>query len=122
MENSFNNDEKRIMNLVNSLQQSLDTLDKFDVILRTSLLDEKFMTDADLSEALKIDRRTLKRYRNAGLIPYLHYMTIFIKTLLNPSLSVFNRMFEIYSSPYLKTDFARCPCFFMGIDFTYLSR
>ncbi|HCO67243.1 MAG TPA: DNA-binding protein [Dysgonomonas sp.] len=70
MENPFNLKEQKIQNLTVSLQQVIDEFDKFDTSFRNSLLNEKFLTDADLAELLHIDRRTLKRYRQAGKIPY----------------------------------------------------
>ena len=36
------------------------------------LLDgERFLTDKELSERLKVSRRTLQQYRNEGRIPYI---------------------------------------------------
>lgn len=70
MNNQLNSKEQKVRNLTASLQQVIDSLDKFNISFRSSLLCEKFLSDTDLAELLKIDRRTLKRYRQAGRIPY----------------------------------------------------
>jgi len=70
MENPLNSKEQKVKNLTISLQHILDEFDKLNVPFRNSLLKEKFLSDADLSTLLHIDRRTLKRYRQAGKIPY----------------------------------------------------
>lgn len=70
MENSFNSKEQKIRSLTISFQQIIDEFDKFDASFRNPLLNEKFLSDAELAKLLHIDRRTLKRYRQAGKIPY----------------------------------------------------
>ena len=70
MDSLYSYEETRILNLIKSLELILEQLKKFDFKLRSSLLDENFLSDAELSKLLKIDRRTLKRYRNCGKIPY----------------------------------------------------
>ncbi len=70
MDNLLNSKEQKVRNLTVSLQQIVDEFDKFNISFRKSLLNEKFLSDAELSDLLKIDRRTLKRYRQAGIIPY----------------------------------------------------
>lgn len=70
MDNLLNSKEQKVRNLTVSLQQIVDEFDKFNMSFRKSLLNEKFLSDAELSDLLKIDRRTLKRYRQAGKIPY----------------------------------------------------
>jgi hypothetical protein len=62
--------EQRVRSLTLSLRSILEDFDKFNFSFRESLLKEKFLSDVELSELLKIDRRTLKRYRQAGKIPY----------------------------------------------------
>ncbi|MFR3216385.1 MAG: helix-turn-helix domain-containing protein [Dysgonomonas mossii] len=70
MGNSLITNEQRIRNLTVSLQQISDEFDKVSTSFSNSLIKEKFLSDADLSTLLHIDRRTLKRYRQAGKIPY----------------------------------------------------
>jgi len=70
MENSFNSKEQKVRNLTISLQQVIDEFGKFDTSFRNSLLNEKFLSDAELAKLLHVDRRTLKRYRQTGKIPY----------------------------------------------------
>ena len=38
--------------------------------LKSSLNGERFLTDTELSEMLKLTKRTLLEYRNCGKIPY----------------------------------------------------
>ena len=70
MNDTLNQKEQRIRSLTVSLQLIIEEFDKFNSSFRESLLSEKFLTDAELSELLKVDRRTLKRYRQSGKIPY----------------------------------------------------
>jgi hypothetical protein len=46
------------------------TLDKLELPLRRSFNGKRFLTDSELSDILKISRRTLQEYRSAGIIPY----------------------------------------------------
>lgn len=54
--------------------ESLDRmLDKVEILAKKSrptLNGERYLTDKELSERLKISRRALQEYRNEGKIPY----------------------------------------------------
>ncbi|WP_394700411.1 helix-turn-helix domain-containing protein [uncultured Bacteroides sp.] len=54
--------------------ESLDRmLDKVEILAkknRPTLNGERYLTDKELSERLKISRRALQEYRNEGKIPY----------------------------------------------------
>ena len=50
------------MNIVNSLKEKSKSI--FD--------GEYYFTDYELSQRIKISRRTLQKYRNQGILPYIH--------------------------------------------------
>ena len=50
------------MNIVNSLKEKSKSI--FD--------GEYYFTDYELSQRIKISRRTLQEYRNQGILPYIH--------------------------------------------------
>ena len=60
---------------IRSYFQALERLSKaFEALLskrKSSLDDESFYTDEELSQRLKISRRSLQDYRNQGRIPYI---------------------------------------------------
>ncbi len=48
-------------------------LDRIEVVLtsnKPSLFGERFLTDVEIADKLKISRRTLQLYRTEGKIPY----------------------------------------------------
>lgn len=70
MSNEMNQREQKVKSLTLSLQLILEDFDTFNSSFRESILKERFLSDSELSELLKVDRRTLKRYRQSGKIPY----------------------------------------------------
>lgn len=59
---------KLFMGTVERLIKSVDALRKRN---RPLLGGHRYLTDEELSERLKINRRTLQDYRNLGRIPYI---------------------------------------------------
>ena len=51
-------------------------LDRIEIVLtseKPSLFGERFLTDIEMAEKLKISRRTLQLYRTEGRIPYFQF-------------------------------------------------
>ncbi len=65
----FQTDE-RPESLLQTLEQMEQDLDRCIGALRPTLGGERYLTDRELSERLKISRRTLQEYRSSGEIPY----------------------------------------------------
>lgn len=70
MESELISKEQKLRNLAITFKQVIDSFEKYSNNFRVSLFNEKYLTDADLSQLLRLDRRTLKRYRQNGRIPY----------------------------------------------------
>jgi hypothetical protein len=62
--------DPRVADLLRRLEKAGKTLDKLETNTRRTLSGERFLTDSELSDLLKISRRTLQEYRTAGIIPY----------------------------------------------------
>lgn len=56
--------------LLRTLEQLERDLDRCVELSRPTLGGERYLTDRELSERLKISRRTLQEYRSSGGIPY----------------------------------------------------
>ncbi|GHT54980.1 transcriptional regulator [Bacteroidia bacterium] len=56
--------------LLRRMEKAGKALDKLDMPTRHSFNGQRFLTDSELSDILKISRRTLQEYRSAGIIPY----------------------------------------------------
>ncbi len=54
-----------------SLDRMLDGLERMVVACKPALGGERFLTDREASERLKISRRTLQEWRYGGTMPYL---------------------------------------------------
>ena len=54
-----------------TLDRLLDGIENFVANSRPTLGGERFLTDREVSERLKVSRRTLQDYRNNGVIPYI---------------------------------------------------
>jgi hypothetical protein len=64
-------DSEMIMNFFNSSQRILDEIDLLVENIKPHLNGERFLTDKDVSEKLKISRRTLQDYRTQDRIAYI---------------------------------------------------
>ena len=56
-----------VLKLIENIEKGLD---KFGTTHRLVLNGELYLTDKELSERLRISRRTLQEYRSSGKIPY----------------------------------------------------
>lgn len=65
-------DNARIIAFFKSIERMLDGIDKVIANHKPHLNGERFLTDKDVSERLKLSRRTLQDYRTEGKIPYIH--------------------------------------------------
>lgn len=64
-------DSERVTALLASLDKIFGNLEQLSQNCRPMLDGERFLTDKEVSERLKISRRTLQEYRNEGRIPYI---------------------------------------------------
>ena len=62
--------DPRIADLFRRLEKASNLIDKLEVPSRRSFNGQRFVTDRELSERLRVSRRTLQEYRSAGIIPY----------------------------------------------------
>ncbi len=65
-------DDARIIAFFKSIERMLDGIDRLVANHKPNLNGERFLTDKEVSERLKISRRTLQDYRTDGKIPYIH--------------------------------------------------
>lgn len=64
-------ENERIKGFFHSIERMLDSIENFTKGYRPTLNGERFLTDAEVSERLKVSRRTLQEYRTNGKIPYI---------------------------------------------------
>ena len=64
-------DNERIKRFFRSIERMLDSIENFTRNYRPTLGGERFLTDKEVSERLKISRRSLQDYRTNGQIPYI---------------------------------------------------
>ena len=60
----------RIVDFFSSIDRMLENMEKMSINCKPMLNGERYITDKELSERLKISRRALQEYRNEGRIPY----------------------------------------------------
>ncbi len=71
MKNSLlSNSDKDVVTFFKLLEKAVEGLDSCRSQRREVLGGEIYLTDKELSERLRISRRTLQDYRSAGKIPY----------------------------------------------------
>ncbi|MCD7930170.1 MAG: helix-turn-helix domain-containing protein [Tannerellaceae bacterium] len=63
-------DNKRISSFLKSLDQMLDDIENLTKNYRPVLGGERYLTDKEVANILKISRRSLQNYRNERRIPY----------------------------------------------------
>lgn len=61
---------ERIVSFFKSLDRMLDGIERMVKNCKPTLNSERYLTDREVSEKLKLSRRTLQDYRNEGRIPY----------------------------------------------------
>lgn len=64
---------ERIKTLLGSLDKVLVKLENILTNYKPTLNGERFLTDVQVSERLKVSRRTLQQYRSEGRIPYYRF-------------------------------------------------
>ncbi|MCC8173007.1 MAG: helix-turn-helix domain-containing protein [Odoribacter sp.] len=71
-ENDFlTKDNGQVVSFFQSLERTLDGIENLTKNYRPTLGGERFLTDKEVSEKLKLSRRSLQDYRNEGRIPYI---------------------------------------------------
>ena len=63
---------ERIEKLMSGLSNSLSIVDNLAGKSKSIFDGEHYFTDYELSQRIKISRRTLQEYRNQGILPYIH--------------------------------------------------
>lgn len=66
-------ENERIKAFFRSLDKMLDNIEIVLTDYKPMLNGERFLTDQEVSDKLKISRRTLQDYRTAGKIPYIQF-------------------------------------------------
>ena len=69
-DNLITHSDERIVSFFKSLENMLDGLDNLTKNYRPMLKGERYLTDREVSERLKLSRRVLQNYRDEGLLPY----------------------------------------------------
>jgi len=64
-------ENERVKGFFHSLERMLDKIEDVLTNQRPTLNGERFLTDKEVSERLKISRRSLQDYRTNGQIPYI---------------------------------------------------
>jgi len=64
-------DNERIRGFFQSIERMLDSIENVTRNYRPTLGGERFLTDKEVSQRLKISRRSLQDYRTNGQIPYI---------------------------------------------------
>ncbi len=64
---------ERIKTLLGSLDKVLVKLENILTNYKPTLNGERLLTDVQVSERLKVSRRTLQQYRSEGRIPYFRF-------------------------------------------------
>jgi predicted DNA-binding transcriptional regulator AlpA len=70
MNNLIERSDPRVADLFRRLEKANSLIDKLEAPSRRAFNGRRFITDRELSEKLRISRRTLQEYRSAGTIPY----------------------------------------------------
>lgn len=65
-------DNAKVIAFLKTLDRIADKVGQITANCRPVLNGERFLTDREVSERLKISRRALQDYRNQGKIPYLY--------------------------------------------------
>lgn len=68
--NLVTKDNEQVVAFFKSLDHMLDGIENLTRNYRPMLNGERYLTDAEVAEKLKLSRRVLQDYRNEGRIPY----------------------------------------------------
>lgn len=69
-DNLITHSDERIVLFFKSLENMLDSLENLTENYRPMLKGERYLTDKEVSERLKLSRRVLQNYRDEGRLPY----------------------------------------------------
>ncbi len=72
MNHETNDNNRRIKRVISAISRISVVLDKIKENYRPSLNGEKLITDKELADFLKINKRSLVEYRKNGILPYYH--------------------------------------------------
>ena len=72
MNHDTNNNNRRIKRVIAALSRMSAILDKVKENYKPTLNGEKLITDKELADFLKINKRSLVEYRKSGILPYYH--------------------------------------------------
>ncbi len=61
-----------VTDFLKTLEQIVSNVEQLTQTCRPTLNGELFLTDQEVSQRLKVSRRTLQDYRNQGKIPYFY--------------------------------------------------
>ncbi|WP_296938196.1 helix-turn-helix domain-containing protein [uncultured Dysgonomonas sp.] len=64
-------ENERIKGFFHSIERMLDSIENYTKGYRPTLNGERFLTDREVSERLRVSRRSLQDYRTNGKIPYI---------------------------------------------------
>ncbi len=62
---------ERIANFLSNLDRLIGNVEQLSAEHRPMLDGERYLTDKEVAELIKVSRRTLQEYRNNGIIPYI---------------------------------------------------
>ncbi|WP_277638414.1 helix-turn-helix domain-containing protein [Bacteroides graminisolvens] len=71
MSEIVNKENENLSSAINSLKKGQAKMDEIIKRYRPPLNGERYLTDKETSERLKISRRTLQEYRTIGKVPYI---------------------------------------------------
>lgn len=71
MSEIINRENERVKGFFRSIERMLDSIENFTKGYRPTLGGERFLTDREVSERLRVSRRSLQDYRTNGTIPYI---------------------------------------------------
>jgi len=63
--------DEAIIRAIGTMQKATQKAERLMTDFRPILNGERFLTDSELSDILKVSRRTLQEYRNDGILPYI---------------------------------------------------
>lgn len=69
-DNLITQSDERIVFFFKSLEKMLDGLENLTENYRPMLKGERYLTDKEVSERLKLSRRVLQNYRDEGRLPF----------------------------------------------------
>lgn len=63
--------DETVIRAIGTMQKATQKAERLMTDFRPILNGERFLTDSELSDILKVSRRTLQEYRNDGILPYI---------------------------------------------------